>query len=51
MACALGEAAKEASASVMRMKPSRKGERLIDFLVGGVVMFFVFIFCMIVELH
>jgi hypothetical protein len=27
----------------MRRKPSRKGDRLIEFLIGRVVMFFVFI--------
>jgi hypothetical protein len=35
----------------MRMKPSRKGDQLIDFFVGGVVTFFVFIFCWMVELR
>jgi hypothetical protein len=33
------------------MKPSRKGDQLIDFFVTGVVIFFVFIFCWIVELR
>ena len=47
----INTAAKQASSSGIRMKPSRKGDQLIDFFVTGVVIFFVFIFCWIVELR
>src|SRR5437762_8149740 len=36
-ACVVGESATQASTSGMRRKASRKGERLIDFLTGRVV--------------
>jgi hypothetical protein len=47
----INTAAKQATSSGIRMKPSRKGDQLIDFFVAGVVIFFVFIFCWIVELR
>ena len=50
---AIGESAKHPTTSGMRSKPSRKGERLIEFLISGVVVFVSFIFysSWIVELH
>ena len=44
VACTVDGSAKHTSTSGMRKKPSRKGERPIDFLKCGVVIFFVFIF-------
>ena len=35
----INTAAKQASSSGMRMKPSRKGDQFIDFFVDGVVIF------------
>jgi hypothetical protein len=39
----INTAAKQASSGI-RMKPSRKGDQLIDFFVAGVVIFFCFHF-------
>src|SRR4029453_16101038 len=47
----LGKSEKEASTNGMRSKPSRKGDRLIDFFKCGVFMFFIFFFCLAVLLN
>src|SRR5206468_10277731 len=43
-ACAGGASAKQRSASVMRSKPRRKGDRFIDFVVCEVLVFIRFLF-------
>src|SRR4029077_11375195 len=47
-ACAIGESAKQASTSEIR-KPNRKGERLIEFLIGRIVIVFIFFSRLIVN--
>ena len=37
--CAVGESAKQTSATAVRRKPYRKGDRLIEFFRGRVVIF------------